>query len=269
MDIETLIRNFSETTNKVLVEGKSRIIYATEDEFLCFMKYKPFLKSVAAKKETAIPETDHWRALTTLDIMLNLEKEGIPTHIRYPFGINMNNNYYLMVRKVRPVPIEWTCVYQASGSMLKLFPALIKEGQKFESQIQKYNYKQELPIAGIHDTSINESQIIGLGLLNGQQLDEAKNLMHKVGESVLKRFSRCGLDLVDIKMEFGFGPYDKLLVIDELSQDCIRANDHTTGKPLTKDTFKQNNSDRDILKSCETFARYLNPYIESLIEIKN
>ena len=62
MDIETLIRNFSETTNKVLVEGKSRIIYATEDEFLCFMKYKPFLKSVAAKKETAIPETDHWRA---------------------------------------------------------------------------------------------------------------------------------------------------------------------------------------------------------------
>ena len=68
-----------------------------------------------------------------------------------------------------------------------------------------------------------------------------------------------------MKIEFGFDPLFGITVIDEISQDCIRASDSQTGKPLTKDVFRQLKSKEEVMGAYETFAKRLNPSVESLI----
>ena len=59
-----------------------------------------------------------------------------------------------------------------------------------------------------------------------------------------------------MKMEMGFDENGKIIVIDEISQDCIRANDIKTGKSLTKDSFRQLKSD-EVLNAYKEFNRRL------------
>ena len=56
-------------------------------------------------------------------------------------------------------------------------------------------------------------------------------------------------------MELGFDEFGNIVVIDEISQDCIRANDINTGKSLTKDAFRQLKSDKEVLEIYKEFNR--------------
>ena len=60
-----------------------------------------------------------------------------------------------------------------------------------------------------------------------------------------------------MKMEMGFAQNGDIIVIDEISQDCIRANDMQTGKSLTKDAFRQLKSDEEVLECYKEFNRRL------------
>lgn len=59
------------------------------------------------------------------------------------------------------------------------------------------------------------------------------------------------------KMELGFDENGEIVVIDEISQDCIRANDITTEESLTKDTFRQLKSDKEVLNAYIEFNKRL------------
>ena len=60
-----------------------------------------------------------------------------------------------------------------------------------------------------------------------------------------------------MKMELGFDEDRNIVVIDEISQDCIRANDMKTEKSLTKDSFRQMKTDEEVLNTYKEFNKRL------------
>ena len=85
------------------------------------------------------------------------------------------------------------------------------------------------------------------------QFKEAKQILSKVGEIIREDLENINVRLIDMKMEMGFDEEGNIVVIDEISQDCIRANDIETGKSLTNDSFRQLKSDEEVLNCYKEF----------------
>ena len=110
-----------------------------------------------------------------------------------------------------------------------------------------------LKVAGVDDPTLNENYIVGLEILSKEEFEEAKNILANVGKIIKETLQNVGMKLIDMKMELGFDENKKIVVIDEISQDCIRANDIETEKSLTKDLFSQLKSDEEVLNAYKEF----------------
>lgn len=250
---------------EIVANGKSKTIYKIDDE-TGIMVYKPHLRSVTSKREEMIPGTDLYRLYATAIILNMLEVNNIPTHLKYHKIVHFNGVYGLLVNLTKAIPIEWICRYYAAGSIVRLFPGYVVEGQKFEKALHKYDIKIDVSkTGGVDDPTMNESYITGLGLLSKKEFEIADNLLEDIGNIINEFFKTKDIKLIDMKMEFGkIG--DKIVLIDEISQDCIRANDVATDKTLTKDAFRQMKSDTEILKIYEEFLNRIYPDYMSFVE---
>ena len=132
---------------------------------------------------------------------------------------------------------------------------MVKEGQKFKTPLYKFDLKQDIKVSGVDDPTLNENYIVGLELLTEKQFKQAKEILAKVGEIIREDLESKNIKLIDMKMELGFDENEEIIVIDEISQDCIRANDIETGKSLTKDSFRQLKSDEEVLGAYKEFNR--------------
>ena len=243
--------------NKELkVEGKSKKIFKlNENEY--FMVFKPHLRSITSKREENIEGTEKERLKANLYFMNLLESCGIKTQICNNEIQMIDGEEGIIVKEVKAIPIEFICRYYAAGSIVRLYPSLVKEGQKFKTPLYKFDLKQDIKIAGVDDPTLNESYIVGLEILSKDDFEEAKQILAKVGEIIRKTLEKCDIKLIDMKMELGFDKDRNIVVIDEISQDCIRANDVKTEKSLTKDSFRQMKTDEEVLNTYKEFNRRL------------
>lgn len=235
-----------------VVEGKSKKIYELDKDTF-FMCFKPHLRSITSKREENIEGTDKERLISNIYFMNLLESKGIKTQINSNKIQNIDGVDGIIVKKVKTIPIEFICRYYASGSIVRLYPSLVKEGQKFKTPLYKFDLKQDIKVSGVDDPTLNENYIVGLELLTENQFKEAKQILSKVGEIIREDLENINVRLIDMKMEMGFDEEGNIVVIDEISQDCIRANDIETGKSLTKDSFRQLKSDEEVLNCYKEF----------------
>lgn len=239
-----------------VIEGKSKRIFKL-DENTYFMCFKPHLRSITSKREENIKGTDHERLLANMYFMNLLESKGIKTQIK-DIGIQkIDKEEGILVKKVKAIPLEFICRYYAAGSIVRLYPSLVKEGQKFKTPLYKFDLKQDIKVAGVDDPTLNESYIVGLEIITQEELEKAKKILAQVGEIMRKTLEKGGMKLIDMKMELGFDEDGQIVVIDEISQDCIRANDVETGKSLTKDLFRQLANDEEVLNAYIEFNKRL------------
>lgn len=243
--------------NKELkVEGKSKKIFKlNENEY--FMVFKPHLRSITSKREENIEGTEKERLKANLYFMNLLESCGIKTQICNNEIQMIDGEEGIIVKEVKAIPIEFICRYYAAGSIVRLYPSLVKEGQKFKTPLYKFDLKQDIKIAGVDDPTLNESYIVGLEILSKDDFEKAKQILAKVGEIIRETLEKCDIKLIDMKMELGFDKDRNIVVIDEISQDCIRANDIKTEKSLTKDSFRQMKTDEEVLNTYKEFNRRL------------
>lgn len=242
----------------IKVEGKSKKFYELDDDTY-FMVFKPHLRSVTYKREGNIVGTDHERLIATNFIMNYLENMGVQTH-KISKDIEVRDEEEgLVVKKTKTIPIEFICRYYAAGSIVRLYPSLVKEGMEFKQALFKYDLKQDVSVAGVDDPTLNESYIVGLGLLTQREFEKARSTLIVISESMRVLLKNAGIKLVDMKMEFGFDKNKNIILIDEISQDCIRANDMTTDKSLTKDIYRKWDTDEKVLEAYKNFnARIMN-----------
>lgn len=238
------------------IEGKSKKIFKLDDNtyFMCF---KPHLRSITSKREENIEGTEKERLKANINFMNLLESEGVKTQIKEEKIKVIDGIEGIIVKKIKTIPLEFICRYYAAGSIVRLYPSLVKEDQKFKTPLYKFDLKQDIKLSGVDDPTLNENYIVGLEILTEEQLKKAKHILAKTGEIMRRTLEKAGMKLIDMKMELGFDEDGEIVVIDEISQDCIRANDIKTEKSLTKDCFRQMKSDEEVLRAYKEFNKRL------------
>ncbi len=142
---------------------------------------------------------------------------GIPTHY---ISTDLNNNA-MIVKKATAFGegLEVICRYKAVGSFLKRYGKYAKEGQDLDAFVEV-----TLKDDDRNDPPITEDALEMLGILTKEEYKILKILTQKIAGIVKEELLKKGLELYDIKFEFGRVGEDKhIALIDEISGGNMRA----------------------------------------------
>jgi len=157
-----------------------------------------------------------------------LKEEGIPTHY-----IDADIDAATMTVKPATVfgeGLEVICRYRAVGSFLRRYGKYAKEGQALDAFVE-VTLKDEAR----QDPPISEDGLDMLGLLTKDEYAVLKSLTQQIGGVVKDELAKKGIELYDIKFEFGrTADSDAIILIDEISGGNMRAyKDGQYIEPLT------------------------------------
>ena len=114
--------------------------------------------------------------------------------------------------------LEVICRFKAVGSFIRRYGAYIEEGAKLPAYVEVTLKDDER-----QDPFINEAALEALNILNADEYDEIVSLTVKISEVIKEELAKKGLDLYDIKLEFGRDQETgEVLLIDEISGGNMR-----------------------------------------------
>jgi phosphoribosylaminoimidazole-succinocarboxamide synthase len=126
-----------------------------------------------------------------------------------------------------PVPLEVIYRAKAFGSFLKRYRGHVETLAPLD--LVEFNLKDDT----LGDPPITKQAILKLGLTGDVELGRIEITTRRVAGLVQRTLAEVGLELIDMKLEFGRAD-DKLLVIDELSGDTMRVYDPAKRKVLNQ-----------------------------------
>lgn len=146
-----------------------------------------------------------------------LQEANIPTHY-------IDSDIEQATMTVTPATvfgqgIEVICRYRAVGSFIRRYGMYAKEGQMLDAFVEvtlKDDERQDPPIS--------KSALEMLGILSGEEYDTLENLTKKISGIVKDELAQRGIELYDIKLEFGRRQdTGEIILIDEISGGNMRA----------------------------------------------
>lgn len=146
-----------------------------------------------------------------------LKQKAVPTHY-----IAANIDDATMTVKPATVfgkGVEVICRYRAVGSFLRRYGMYVKEGQELDAFVEvtlKDDERQDPPIT--------KDALDMLGIISAEEYEVLKSLTQKIANIVKDELAKKGIELYDIKFEFGRVGNDKqIALIDEISGGNMRA----------------------------------------------
>lgn len=143
-----------------------------------------------------------------------LKSAGIPTHY---LEADLAAGTMLVKRaETFGRGLEFICRLKATGSFIRRYGRYAREGQPLD-------YLVEITLKDDQrgDPLINEQALIQLELISPEEITRAVELTRQVTGLVQLECKRVGLELIDIKLEFGRID-GQVAVIDEISGDNMR-----------------------------------------------
>ena len=210
-----------------LYEGKSKIVYEGTEPGTCVIKYKDTATAGNGVKKEDLPGKGILNAKISNLIFEYLAKNGVKTHL-----IKVLNETEVLVKKADIVMVEVIVRNVAAGSFSKKYG--VPEGTKLLNTVTEFSLKSD----ELGDPMINDCQITALGVATQAELDELKAVSLKVDQLMTELFLKCGIKLIDFKLEFGRVD-GELLLCDEISPDSCRLWDAETNEKLDKDRFRR------------------------------
>lgn len=146
-----------------------------------------------------------------------LKGQGIPTHY-------VDANIEELTMTVKPATVfgnglEVICRYRAVGSFIRRYGMYAKEGQPLDAFVE-VTLKDDLR----QDPPITEDALAMLGILTKDEYKILKQLTKQIGNIVKEELEKKGIELYDIKLEFGrIGEEKQIALIDEISGGNMRA----------------------------------------------
>ena len=201
-----------DTPNK-LIEGKTKIIYThPEDAGLAMMVQKDAISAGDGVRRNTIPGKGSLSGRTAANVFALLNRHGIPTHfVAAPADDTM------IVRRCRMIPLEVVMRRLATGSYLKRQPETA-EGERFDPVLVEFFVKDDAR----HDPQMQPGEITRDGIASADEIE----LMIEQGREVFAVLERAwaaqGIQLVDLKIEFGRTEDGTLLVADMIDNDSWR-----------------------------------------------
>jgi phosphoribosylaminoimidazole-succinocarboxamide synthase len=145
-----------------------------------------------------------------------LMEKGIPTHY-----VNTDlDNVSMTVKSATAFGkgLEVICRYRAVGSFLKRFGAYCEEGQPLDAFVEVTLKDDER-----NDPPISQDALNQLGLLTTEEYETLETLTKEVSGIVKDELAAKGLELYDIKLEFGRNSETgEIMLIDEISGGNMR-----------------------------------------------
>jgi len=122
--------------------------------------------------------------------------------------------------------LEVICRYKAAGSFIRRYGGIIQEGAPLDAVVE-----MTLKDDKRGDPLINEDALIATGVLKPGEYKELKALMQSICAVIKADLGEKGMELCDIKLEFGKDPGGKIMLIDEVSGGNMRVTEN--GGPVS------------------------------------
>lgn len=209
-----------------LYEGKSKIIYATDDPNLVIHYFKDDASAFNGIKKGSIVDKGIINNHVSSAIFRFLEGKGIKTHL-----VKEINDREVLTKKLEIIPVEVVMRNVVAGSLAKRtgFP----EGQALKNPILEFYYKND----DLGDPMINDYHIKEFGWGTEEEIAILKEQGFRINQLLFDYFKERKIRLVDFKLEFG-RHQGEVLLGDEISPDGCRLWNWDTNEKMDKDRFR-------------------------------
>ncbi|MBO4724999.1 MAG: phosphoribosylaminoimidazolesuccinocarboxamide synthase [Firmicutes bacterium] len=140
---------------------------------------------------------------------------GIRTHY---ISANLDDT----TMEVRPAKVfgkglEVVCRHRAVGSFFKRYGQYIEEGAPLPEYVEM-TFKND----ALGDPLVTKDGLVVLNIMNEKQYDDIKVMTQKITRIVADEMKKRGLELYDIKFEFGYDDKGEVMLIDEIASGNMR-----------------------------------------------
>lgn len=115
--------------------------------------------------------------------------------------------------------LEIVVRFIATGSFIRRFGLYAEDGRRLSGPLVEITLKDDQR----GDPLINDETIVELGLATAGEIAQIKDKAKKIASLIQEQGRKQGLEVYDLKMEFGRGADGQLLLIDEISPGSMRA----------------------------------------------
>lgn len=143
-----------------------------------------------------------------------LKAAGIKTH--YVSADVDKAEMEVLPAKVFGHGLEVICRERAVGSFFRRYGEYIEEGATLPSYVEM-TFKNDAK----EDPLVTRDGIVALGVMSEKQYDEIKSMTQQITKIISEDLAAKGLDLYDIKFEFGYSG-DEVILIDEIASGNMR-----------------------------------------------
>lgn len=144
-----------------------------------------------------------------------LKKAGIKTH--YVSADIDNATMEVLPATTFGKGLEVICRYRAVGSFIRRYGAYIEEGTKLDAYVE-----MTLKDDQREDPLITREGLEALGIMTAEQFEAIKEMTQKITAIVSETLASKGVELYDIKFEFGYND-NEVILIDEIASGNMRA----------------------------------------------
>ena len=202
-------------------EGKTKDVYELENGNVC-LKFKDDCTGKDGKfdpGENSVGLTIEGIGKANLETSIYyfelLKKAGIKTHY---VSANIDDaTMEVLPGKVFGHGLEVICRLVATGSFIRRYGEYIKDGTPLEGGYVECTFKNDEK----GDPLVTSEGLAALGVMSEEMFKSMKEQTLKITKIVADDLKRIGLDLWDIKFEFGYNN-DEVILIDEIASGNMR-----------------------------------------------
>lgn len=140
---------------------------------------------------------------------------GIRTH--YVSADLENTTMEVLPAKVFGKGLEVICRYKAVGSFFRRYSDYIEEGASLPEYVEMTFKNDEKG-----DPLVTKEGLVALGVMTDEQYEDIKVMTQRITRIVADDLKAKGLDMYDIKFEFGYDANGKVMLIDEIASGNMR-----------------------------------------------
>jgi phosphoribosylaminoimidazole-succinocarboxamide synthase len=215
-----------------LYEGKAKILYTTDDPEVLLADFKDDATAFNAQKRGSILDKGKINCSISSQLFQQLEKKGIKTHY-----IDTPSPHQMRVKAVKILPLEVVVRNIAAGSLCQ--QTGLAMATVLKQPLVEFYYKND----ALGDPLLTRDRLFLLELATPEQVETIHNLALQVNEFLRGFWQKCGITLVDFKLEFGLDSQQQILLADEISPDTCRLWNTAEADPnlrvMDKDRFRR------------------------------
>ena len=111
------------------------------------------------------------------------------------------------------------CRLKAVGSFIKRYGEYVEAGTDLPYYVET-TFKND----ALGDPLVTKDGLVVLGVMTEEQYDDLRDMTQKITKIVADDMKEKGLELYDIKFEFGYDAEGKVMLIDEIASGNMRVH---------------------------------------------